>query len=174
MGVLWYNYYMKTKRCPQCNKELPLSDFSIDKTRLSGLSCYCRKCKAAYMRRYREENPEKIKEIEKRRYEKTKDKIIKRGKRYRTKNYADIRNGRYKKKYGITYDEKLEILEKVGYKCAICQDSVTVENSQLDHNHETGDVRGILCINCNLMLGHSKDNADILKRAVQYLDGGVA
>ena len=39
----------------------------------------------------------------------------------------------------------------------------------VDHDHETGDVRGVLCNPCNIILGKAKDNPDILKNAANYL-----
>jgi hypothetical protein len=39
----------------------------------------------------------------------------------------------------------------------------------VDHNHETGEVRGILCLKCNLVLGHARENTDILYKAIVYL-----
>jgi hypothetical protein len=121
------------------------------------------------MRKYRKENPEKIREIWKRSYDKHKDERLAHGREYSAKTYPLVRNEKYLKKYGISYDDKLEMLERVGYKCEICGSSVSIEDSQLDHDHATGDVRGILCMNCNMLLGHAKDDVNILKRAIEWL-----
>jgi hypothetical protein len=55
------------------------------------------------------------------------------------------------------------------YVCEICKQSCTGKYAHRDHNHITGSDRGILCLNCNFLLGHSKDNIKILENAVQYL-----
>lgn len=62
--------------------------------------------------------------------------------------------------------------------CAICKDVLpnlmTYENRKrgyaIDHNHDTGEFRGILCTECNTLLGMSGDNPEILKEAIKYLE----
>ena len=62
--------------------------------------------------------------------------------------------------------------------CSICDDKLpdlmAYENRKrgyaIDHNHETGKFRGILCLNCNSLLGMAKDSSEVLKRAIQYLE----
>jgi len=63
------------------------------------------------------------------------------------------------------------MLEQQGYRCFICNDYEGVEKRTLsvDHDHESGRVRGLLCTNCNTGLGKFKDNADFLKKAIEYL-----
>lgn len=72
--------------------------------------------------------------------------------------------------YGIsldTYNDKLKAQNNV---CAICNNpEINGNKLSIDHNHITDKVRGLLCNNCNLMLGKAKDNAIILQLAVDYL-----
>lgn len=59
-----------------------------------------------------------------------------------------------------------------GGVCAICQtDSPGGQNNTLhvDHSHSTGDVRGLLCVNCNKGLGHFQDSIELLAAASDYL-----
>jgi hypothetical protein len=73
-------------------------------------------------------------------------------------------------KYGITVREFDTILKQQNYKCAICDDGIELgRGAHLDHCHYLEHVRGILCRNCNLGLGHFKDNPFRLKRAIKYL-----
>lgn len=73
--------------------------------------------------------------------------------------------------YGLTEESYERMKEQQGGRCAICGDECSL---QVDHNHETGMVRGLLCLLCNSALGHLKDNADIASRAEAYLrNGGV-
>lgn len=53
--------------------------------------------------------------------------------------------------------------------CAICRKSVNHKTSHIDHDHESGKIRGLLCINCNHLLGQAKDSVLILERAIEYL-----
>lgn len=78
-----------------------------------------------------------------------------------------------KSKYGITLEDRAEILDGQGGLCAICQTDTPPTKSgwHVDHCHRTKVVRGILCQHCNNMLGMAKDNVKILQRAIQYLDG---
>lgn len=69
-----------------------------------------------------------------------------------------------KRDYGITLEER----EAMGNTCAICGRE---ENPSVDHDHQTGQVRGILCRSCNLALGHFGDNTDRMLKAIKYLGG---
>ena len=92
---------------------------------------------------------------------------------------SDYYRDRYlQKKYGISLSEYRQILDKQDGKCAICkvvaeEDHLkindTIKRLYLDHCHETGKVRGILCAHCNSVLGYAKDNITVLKNAINYL-----
>lgn len=70
--------------------------------------------------------------------------------------------------YGISYETYLEIVENQNNKCAICSGELT--DPHLDHCHETGKVRGILCFTCNTALGKFKDSVPLLQSAISYLE----
>jgi hypothetical protein len=82
-----------------------------------------------------------------------------------------------KRLYGIDRKAFYALREAQGYKCAICK--VGEEDAKyahqiltplvVDHDHETGVVRGLLCMGCNFMLGKAKDNTDTLQSAIEYL-----
>lgn len=80
-----------------------------------------------------------------------------------------------KKKYGITYEDYKRMLADQGGKCGLCEcDDPSKSNSYtkffaVDHCHETGKVRGLLCFKCNIILGHAKDSPEFLQKAIQYL-----
>lgn len=67
--------------------------------------------------------------------------------------------------YGIDAEKVKSLLEKQGGVCAICGD----EPNSVDHDHETGVVRGVLCKRCNSGLGQFKDSVGFLLNAVAYL-----
>jgi len=85
---------------------------------------------------------------------------IKAGKKYRVK-----------KEYGLTPQQVDDMMIAQGGKCAICNDVLgSTHHAQIDHCHATGVVRGLLCINCNWMLGKSRDNPVTLRAAADYLE----
>ncbi len=78
-----------------------------------------------------------------------------------------------RKNYGIGATEYDAILARQGGGCAICGAGagslVRGEHLHVDHCHDTGKVRGILCTNCNTGIGKFKDNTDRMARAIEYL-----
>lgn len=64
---------------------------------------------------------------------------------------------------------RLKLWLKQGKVCAICKESLTLDDSKLDHDHFTDLVRGLLCDGCNLGLGSFRDSIDVLERAIEYL-----
>lgn len=75
--------------------------------------------------------------------------------------------GRY---YGISYDEYIEMVEAQGGVCAICGNGCSSgRRLAVDHDHETGRIRALLCGNCNKGLGNFQENEELLGRAAGYL-----
>ena len=72
-------------------------------------------------------------------------------------------------KYGLTRDQYEQMLEGQENKCQGCLKEFT-ETPYVDHDHETGAVRGLLCNGCNIVLGHAYDNPEVLKNLANYLD----
>lgn len=84
------------------------------------------------------------------------------------------REATIKKKYNITQEHYELIRNNQDNKCAICgseRASIARPNISfmIDHCHEKGHVRGLLCYSCNVGLGHFKDNIEILEKAIAYL-----
>lgn len=73
--------------------------------------------------------------------------------------------------YGITPEQYWAIYDHQGGKCAICQRATgRTKMLSVDHDHKTGEVRGLLCNYCNRhVLGHLRDSVSALLRAVRYL-----
>lgn len=83
---------------------------------------------------------------------------LKAGKKYRIKTL-----------YGLTQEQVDYMSELQKHKCAIC-DQEYGNKVQIDHCHKTGRVRGLLCINCNWLLGKAYDNPELLRKAAKYLE----
>ena len=79
------------------------------------------------------------------------------------------RNSSFKRKYDITLDQYEDIAKSQNNKCLICEEE-TKRNLAVDHCHETGKIRGLLCMNCNIGLGHFKDDIINLRKAISYLE----
>lgn len=76
-------------------------------------------------------------------------------------------------RYDITPDGYLKLLESQSGTCALCQwKPDRHQRLHVDHDHQTGRVRGLLCRGCNLGLGHFKDDAARLARAAAYIQAG--
>lgn len=75
--------------------------------------------------------------------------------------------------YGITIEQYNSMWSSQNYCCAICgvNEVKSTKHWHLDHCHSTSKVRGILCQNCNVMLGYARDNPIILQSAIGYLNG---
>lgn len=91
-----------------------------------------------------------------------------------------VRWQRAERKYGITKADYLRFWEVQGGSCAICGDALThmldddEYKSAIDHCHETGAVRGLLCTACNCSIGLMRDIPERLEAAAEYLRRSVA
>lgn len=72
------------------------------------------------------------------------------------------------RKYGVTQSDYDRMFTAQGGCCAICR-KAQARAFDVDHDHETGAVRGLLCTSCNRMIGHAGDSADNLETAAVYL-----
>jgi len=95
------------------------------------------------------------------------------GKNHSCKECARWRNI---ESYGLTKEQYLKLHDAQEGRCAIChrtpeeaQNTESHPNLVVDHDHETGAIRGLLCVHCNQMLGHADDNQTRLLNAANYL-----
>lgn len=80
--------------------------------------------------------------------------------------HGDTRHYHYRQRYGIGRDEVQALKESQGGLCAVCCQR---EATQVDHDHRTGKVRGILCLNCNAGIGALGDDPRLIYQAIDYL-----
>ena len=74
--------------------------------------------------------------------------------------------------YGITASDYQALYDFQGGTCALCQRATgKTKRLAVDHNHATGQVRGLLCGTCNKILGHAMDDIEFFVRGVEYLFG---
>jgi Recombination endonuclease VII len=89
-----------------------------------------------------------------------------RGRETRARLYGGSRHYHLKKRYGIGAAEVDALIAAQGNVCPICRRE---SPEQVDHDHATGKVRGVLCFNCNGGLGQFRDDVDALTNAIAYL-----
>jgi len=96
---------------------------------------------------------------------------------WRKRNPERSKNNDLKKSYGITLVEYEVLLQNQEGKCAICKNPERTMDKDggprrmpVDHDHNTGVVRGLLCTPCNRALGMFKDNVEVLKAAIAYIE----
>lgn len=152
------------KECIKCKSIKPLTEFHTDKTRRSGLRERCKDCRCKYG-----------KEVHK--------KCLACGDLFVTSGKAKAQKYCGKScqflhiRYGIDEYKYEDMLISQGYKCAICRQEETAIDKRtgkvfelsVDHCHETGAVRGLLCNKCNTGLGYFRDQISILQNAIRYL-----
>jgi hypothetical protein len=90
--------------------------------------------------------------------------------RYRTVTGKDyVYDWSSRKRYGVSLEEYEEMLRAQDGRCAICGDPPGKRRLAIDHCHETGRVRGLLCVRCNTLIGQADDSVERLRQAVLYL-----
>ena len=130
-----------------------------------------------YSRRYREKNRERLREYNRNFHQKRKsqkslgyEKTLATMKKNNAKRSPQGRLDDYlRAKYSISLETFSTLNEVQNGLCAICQKEQKPRLA-VDHDHVTGKVRGLLCNNCNWMLGSGKDNSTILKKGAEYLE----
>lgn len=80
-----------------------------------------------------------------------------------------LRNNTFLKDFGISVDDYERIYAIQGGACFICRDSHNILN--VDHDHKTNKIRGLLCTPCNLGLGFFKEDIKMMNNAITYLGG---
>jgi hypothetical protein len=191
---------MPEKQCKRCKIIKPLTEFAKAKGCKDGTRHECKKClselsllsqstrseqRKIYMKEYRIKNREKwnrnneqqkkVNADKRKKYaenEEYRNSIKAKSKAYFDKNPMHKKRQRLKK-YGISIDEFNTLFELQGGKCAICGYSDLTKSNffpMVDHCHDKGHVRGILCSDCNFGLGKFKDNAQLLLNAINYLE----
>ncbi|MBK8191433.1 MAG: endonuclease VII domain-containing protein [Vampirovibrionales bacterium] len=138
----------------------------------------------AYLAEYYKNNPEKYRRTpenqaiynatRRRKYaedQKYREQAKRQSKEWQNANPIKRKENRLKK-HGIKLSDYLDLLDKQNGGCAICGYSDMSDPKMfpvVDHCHKTGNVRGLLCMNCNQWLGKFKDNVDFLASAAMYI-----
>jgi len=108
-------------------------------------------------------DPEYRKKYRKRNKERHKENLRK----WRKSNKESVRGYQLKSLYNLSLEDYENLLLKQDNKCQICEKE---KKLVVDHCHNSGKVRGLLCYGCNTSLGQFKDDTSLLRRAITYLE----
>jgi hypothetical protein len=150
-GIICAKDFITKKWCSSCTEYKDKSEFNKNKQKNDGLSYTCRECKKVECKDWYSKN-----------------------KVYQSKY---MREKSLKRLYNITLDGFDELRIKHNNKCAICGTEPGKPRAgkqkkflEVDHDHKTGAIRGLLCSKCNTAIGLLEDEVDLLKKAIKYLN----
>lgn len=123
-------------------------------------------------KRWRLNNLEKYRQAQNNWSAKNRDKKRKSSKDWAGRNREKVKNYYLLYEYGITLETFNILFKKQNGVCAICKKEELGKSLAVDHSHNSGEIRGLLCQDCNRGLGMFKDNIELLKKAIDYLYGG--
>ena len=129
------------KKCSQCGERKPVEGFYRNHRAKDGLQSYCKTCQRVFALR---RAPQR-------------------------RQYAweyTLRN-----KFDLTKEDYQEMLDAQQGVCRICRTPPASKKLAVDHCHATGKIRGLLCLQCNVAIGHLRDDPELLRRALAYLEG---
>lgn len=176
------------KGCPDCGEVKPRTEFGRNSSRPDGLAFYCKSC---FRRRNNAGYPNRRLAagavLRERKDVGTGEKQCARCREVKPVGSFDrqrsqaggyncyckacrsglARSAYFHKRYGITVQELEDMVAEQGCLCAICR---TGPAEHLDHDHQTGQVRRVLCFPCNGGLGQFRDDPELLRRAIDYLE----
>ena len=173
------------KQCRQCKETFSLDLFYKDATKADGKMNICKQCSSANCKKYEANNRQKRREYK----QSVKDHTdivrtarlnqIKENDNDYSKYLMKERNRYLQYKYKIDQDTYNKMRQSQDYRCAICgihEDEAPIgcaasstTSLYVDHCHKTGDVRKLLCMLCNSMLGKAKESTETLQNAINYL-----
>lgn len=176
------------KICTKCREQKPVSDFAKDKGRKDGYYSWCNDCSraksnawrlahpeqhAATLAKWRKNNPDRIAQYARNHYSKNPELYAGYSRAYRERNPEKVklraRIAHLRDKHGMTVDEYEAMWDAQKGVCAICGGGEVKRLLAVDHCHETGRIRGLLCSDCNVGLGQFRDDPKRLARAIRYL-----
>lgn len=183
---------METKVCFSCKSQKTITEFQKDAQKGDGWRSWCRPCRKIKERQYKAGWKEKReglpiiigKMCPACKFWKPVKDFFKDASRpdgfhaycsvcLKQRAYAarDLTKKRYRfSAYGLTHEAYTDLVNSQDGKCAICKIEPGEIRFHIDHCHTTGEVRGILCINCNRALGCFRDDTDLLSAAISYLN----
>lgn len=158
-----------TKICRTCLTEKDVESFGRHAQRYDGKLTTCKDCMNL------KKNPDKQALADKKYRETHAEQFKASRKAWGLKNPRRLKSNNLRKKYGITIEQYDEMFTQQNGYCKVCKKHQSEFNSPLnvDHCHKTKLVRGLLCGNCNKLLGLAKENPQTCKNAAKYLESFI-
>jgi hypothetical protein len=173
--------------CKYCNLEKDLNEFdSFGQSKSWSKGRVCRICKKDIKRKNNAIRYEKTKDINKESklqrnrkwHTENKEKVRLRNKSWQENNRDKVKHNTLMSAHGISYEKYKEMLQRQDGVCAICKKKECkivkktgrVKSLCVDHSHENGNIRGLLCDDCNVAIGKFKEDIGSLKNAIEYLE----
>lgn len=156
---------METRRCKQCDTVKDINLFCKDRHNKSQFAYTCKECRNKKAKKWQIENPEKVKAINDRHKENRKE--------YYNSPERKIkyRSAYIERRFGLKYSDYERMAIEQNNLCAICGKPESGRHKYLsvDHCHDTGKVRQLLCNMCNRFLGWVKEDINTLSNMINYL-----
>ena len=137
---------LERKVCSKCKERKDVAQFSLRSDRPTGTASWCKPCLNQWRREYKKKKP---------------------------RAYQDYEFARgLKRFYGITVEQYLKMLHDQNGCCACCgkHESFFKRRLHVDHDHDSGQVRALLCTECNPGIGYFKHSIERLEMAIRYLE----
>lgn len=148
---------MRTKICGKCSHKKKIAEFYNSYRTKDKKDVWCKRCKNTYNDNYRKTSDKHRHYLEKRRKTSA-------YKEYQKRKILEI-------KFGLTLEKYLTMLRSQNESCKICsKTNPNGDSLAVDHCHDTGRIRGLLCNKCNVGLGCFNDKTDLLQRSINYLN----
>ncbi len=175
---------MAVKVCGGCKRSLEETSFHKSSKTSDGLQSQCKECTRAHQKRWLERRPEKVAEYREAsrvrmvgKYatdEDHRETVRQRVRDWRAKvgpeHVAKIqRKQLLKREYSMTLEQFEAMLATQKGVCALCGKDGGKRGLSVDHDHDTGGIRGLLCTRCNVALGVIGDNIEGVQKVMEYL-----
>ena len=156
------------KTCRDCGVAKPIDEVYANKSSRDGHRPECKACNLATRRAKYAENPRPYIERTRKWQLENPERVRATMERFKAagKRTASNRKSHLKRKYGLTLEAFDQLLASQGGGYAICG---RPDADNVDHDHRTGRLRGILCFNCNIAIGQVQDDEDRLAVAMAYV-----
>jgi hypothetical protein len=160
-----------TKTCKECRKTKPLVEFY---KKGKGHTERCRECHKVFRKAFIAKTRDKHNAKKREHYHKTRE-------RYLAYYKTDKRRARWfewklKRQYGITVEQFEQMMEEQGGCCKVCGRPPSEINGHrhkkrlhVDHDHKTGQVRGLLCNSCNVAAGCLGDDIGVMYALIDHI-----